>query len=162
MLRLLQARVAAIGAAQRIHIHQANALTFQPMSTRDVGNGTEQLDEGDATRVCLDTQPYDLVITHFFLDCFTTEQVHALARNLRPHLAPGAFWIISEFAIPKGPAALPARAVVQSLYIAFRILTGLRTRALPNHAAALTQTSFNLQRKKTFLAGLLISEQWQL
>jgi len=138
MLRLLQARAEAVGAAHRIRIHEADALGFRPA----------------------ETAVYDLVITHFFLDCFTTEQVCGLARNLRPHLAPGALWIVSEFAIPRGAAALPAWMIVRSLYFAFRMLTGLRTRALPRHDVALTQTGLRLQGRHCFLLGLLVSERW--
>ncbi|MGC2504632.1 MAG: class I SAM-dependent methyltransferase, partial [Silvibacterium sp.] len=47
MLRLLEHRATAAGAGHRVHIHQSDARAFQP------------------------TGPYDLVITHFFLDCFT-------------------------------------------------------------------------------------------
>lgn len=135
MLRLLKARAAA--GSDRIRVHQADALTFQPAGA-----------------------DYDLVITHFFLDCFTTEQVRGLVENLRPHLAPGALWIASEFAIPKGAAALPSRMVVSSLYLAFRILTGLRTRALPEHAAVFRENGLKLLSLRTFLAGLLVSERW--
>lgn len=137
MLRLLKARVAAIGAADRIRVYQADALTYQPTGAA-----------------------YDLVITHFFLDCFTTEQVRGLVENLRPHLAPDALWISSEFAIPRGPAALPSRMVVKSLYLAFRILTGLRTRALPDHAAVFGENRLARRSRRTFLGGLLVSEQW--
>ncbi|MGB7191296.1 MAG: class I SAM-dependent methyltransferase [Acidobacteriaceae bacterium] len=137
MLRLLQTRVATAGTSDRIRVHQADALTFQPSGAA-----------------------YDLVITHFFLDCFTTEQVRGLVENLRPHLAPGALWIASEFAIPRGVAALPSRMVVSSLYLSFRILTGLRTRALPDHPAVLRENGLKLQNLRTFLAGLLVSERW--
>lgn len=137
MLRLLKARVASAGAADRTRIHQADALTFQPAGAA-----------------------YDLVVTHFFLDCFTTEQVRGLVENLRPHLAPGALWINSEFAVPKGAAALPSRFIVSSLYLAFRILTGLRTRALPDHAAVFGENGMELQRRRIFLGGLLVSERW--
>jgi SAM-dependent methyltransferase len=137
MLRLLQARAAAAGGSDRIRIHQADVLTFQPPEPA-----------------------YDLVVTHFFLDCFTTEQVRGLVGNLRPHLAPGALWINSEFAIPRGIAALPSRVIVSSLYLAFRILTGLRTRALPDHATVFGQNGLKLRSRHTFLAELLASEQW--
>lgn len=138
MLRLLRTRAEALRAAHRIRIYESDALAFRPAETAD----------------------YDLVITHFFLDCFTTEQVCGLARNLRPHLAPGALWVVSEFSIPRGPAALPAWIVVQSLYFAFRILTGLRTRVLPRYDVALAQTGLQLQHRQCFLFGLLVSETW--
>jgi cyclopropane fatty-acyl-phospholipid synthase-like methyltransferase len=137
MLRLLQARAAAIHARDRISIHHANALTFTP------------------------TGAYDLVVTHFFLDCFTTAEVNSLIKTVRHHLAPNALWLVSEFAIPSGIAALPAKSIVASLYAAFHLITGLRTRDLPNHSAAFTQAGFTLLHRKTFLCGLLISELWQ-
>lgn len=137
MLRLLQARVAAIHACDRISIHHANALAFTPTGT------------------C------DLVVTHFFLDCFSTAEVNSIIQTIRPHLAPNALWLVSEFAIPSGLAALPAKSIVASLYAAFHLITGLRTRALPNHTAAFAQNGFTLLHRKTFLRGLLISELWQ-
>lgn len=138
MLRLLRARTEALGAADRVRIYQTDALAFIPA----------------------ESEAYDLVITHFFLDCFTTEQVCELARNIQPNLVPGALWVVSEFSIPHGLAALPARIIVRSLYFAFRILTGLRVRALPRHASGLTQAGLALRHRKTFLFGLLISETW--
>ncbi len=138
MLRLLRARTEALGAANRVSIYEIDALAFRPA----------------------ESAAYDLVIAHFFLDCFTTEQVCELARNIQPNLAPGAIWIISEFSIPRGLAALPARIIVRSLYFAFRILTGLRARALPRHASGLVQAGLALRHRKAFLFGLLISETW--
>jgi cyclopropane fatty-acyl-phospholipid synthase-like methyltransferase len=139
MLRLLQARVAAIGAGDRIRIHQTDAVAFQP--------------EG---------QPYDLVVTHFFLDCFTGEEVLALVEKIRPCLSENACWLISEFAIPQGIAALAAKSAVASLYAAFRILTGLRTRNLPDYASVLIRSGFILENRRRFLAGLLVSELWSM
>jgi ubiquinone/menaquinone biosynthesis C-methylase UbiE len=136
MLRLLEARVSSIGARNRINIYQKDARAFTPANT------------------------YGLVIAHFFLDCFNTEEVQSLAKTIRPHLSPHAIWLISEFAIPSGLAALPAKSLVASLYAAFRVITGLRIRTLPDHAAALSQSGFSLLSRETFLAGLLISELW--
>jgi len=138
MLRLLRARTATLGAADRVRVYQTDALAFRPA----------------------EPAAYDLVITHFFLDCFTTEQVCELARTIQPSLVPSAIWIISEFSIPRGLAALPARIIVRSLYFAFRILTGLRVRRLPRHASGLTQAGLALRHRATFLFGLLISEAW--
>jgi cyclopropane fatty-acyl-phospholipid synthase-like methyltransferase len=142
MLRLLQSRAAAIGAASRIHIHHTDAQSFQ---TSESPNNT-----------------YDLVVTHFFLDCLTTEQIQNLAKKIRPHLTQNALWLISEFSIPSGVAALPARSIVAVLYAAFRIITGLRVRNLPDHAIALTASGLIIEDRRHFLAGLLISDLWKL
>lgn len=107
--------------------------------------------------------PYDLIATHFFLDCLTTEEVRSLASALRPAVAPSALWLVSEFAVPAGPfGRFVARPLVSFLYWIFARLTGLRVRQLPDHCAALQSAGFMLLRRQTSLRGLLISELWRL
>jgi SAM-dependent methyltransferase len=136
MLRLLRKRCEA--NATHLQTHHTNALTFTP------------------------TGPYDLVVTHFFLDCLTEPDLEILMAQIAPALTPGALWLISDFRIPSGPMHLPSRIVVRVLYLAFRILTGLRTTQLPDHATALTKAGiFNIGRHD-FMAGLLTAELWQI
>ncbi len=105
---------------------------------------------------------YDLVVTHFFLDCLTTEEVGELARRIRRRTAGGARWVISEFAVPEGWfGRLVARPIVGLLYGAFGALTGLQVRALPEHAAALRACGFVLEKRRAWLRGLLASEMWR-
>ena len=137
MLRLLSDRVAKIGAQGRITLHCTDVREFTPL--------------GD----------YDLVVTHFFLDCLTTADIHVLAHGIRRHLCPRARWVVSEFAIPHGPLSIPARLVVRSLYAAFSLLTGLKVRRLPDHAAALHACDLALVARHHWLGGLLISEIWE-
>lgn len=106
---------------------------------------------------------FDLVATHFFLDCLTTEEVQSLADRLVGSLAPGALWLVSEFAIPPAWPARPlASIIVSALYRAFGGLTGLAVRALPDHRSALRQAGFTPQIRRTWLGGLLASELWRL
>jgi ubiquinone/menaquinone biosynthesis C-methylase UbiE len=105
---------------------------------------------------------YDLVATHFFLDCLTTEEVRALAAKIRGATNEGARWVVSEFAVPQGwLGRMVARPVVAMLYAAFGLMTGLRVRALPEHAAALSACGFALEKRRTRLGGLLVSEVWR-
>jgi SAM-dependent methyltransferase len=137
MLRQLANRVSS--NSRRVHTHIADARTFQPAH-----------------------HDYDLIATHFFLDCLTTTEVKLLASRLCRHAAPDALWVISEFAIPSnlyGRAI--ARPLISALYLAFGILTSLRIRELPNHYVALAQSGWSLVHRKKRLAGLLISELWQ-
>lgn len=105
--------------------------------------------------------PYDLVVTHFFLDCLTTEEVCSLAATLRAAVSPSARWVVSEFALPEGWfGRLVAGPLVWGLYCAFGWLTGLEVRRLPDHATALRQAGFSLETRRAWLGGLLISELW--
>jgi hypothetical protein len=107
------------------------------------------------------TPPIDLIVTHFFLDCLTTAEVQSLAAKLRRATSPSAVWLISDFAIPStffGRAV--ARPLVSALYAAFALLTGLKVRSLPDHSTALLRSGFTLQKRRTWLGGLLISQLW--
>jgi len=105
---------------------------------------------------------FDLVATHFFLDCLTTAEVASLAMKLRPAMAPGAAWVISEFAIPDTRyGRLIARPLVSALYLAFRFLAGLSIRRLPAHRKVLDEAGFALSKQRKWLGGLLVSEMWK-
>lgn len=136
MLRLLAERVAAVRTCNRVSLHAMDARSFVP------------------------TSEYDLIITHFFLDCFSTEELVALVEKIRPHLAPGAIWVVSEFAIPKNLASWPSQIVVGGLYLVFGVFTGLPVRRLPDYASVLTSSGLSLQKKHSWLSGLLVSEIW--
>lgn len=104
---------------------------------------------------------YDLVATHFFLDCFTQPDLNQLITQIQSALAPGAIWLISDFRIPAGTMRLPARIYVRSLYLAFRLLTGLKTTRLPDYATPLTEQGFTCVARHHSLAGMLTTELWR-
>jgi ubiquinone/menaquinone biosynthesis C-methylase UbiE len=105
---------------------------------------------------------FDLIVTHFFLDCLTTAEIESLASDLREKLAPGARWVISEFAVPESLyGRLFARPFISGLYLAFEILTGLKVRRLPLHRDALQRAGFVLVEQRKRLKGLLVSELWE-
>ena len=116
---------------------------------------------GDARLWEPEGEDYDLVVSHFFLDCLTTEEIGTLAHRLRPHLAPRALWLNSEFAIAENWfGRWVAQPVVSGLYLAFGELTGLGVRRLPEYAKAISEEGFTLGPKRTFLGGLLVTEVW--
>jgi ubiquinone/menaquinone biosynthesis C-methylase UbiE len=105
--------------------------------------------------------PYDLIVTHFFLDCLTTAEVQALATTLSCAATPDAQWLVSEFAVPRsGFGRLIAQPLVSFLYFAFARLTGLGPHSLPDHRSALSQSGFTLFQQRAWLGGLLSSELW--
>jgi SAM-dependent methyltransferase len=139
MLRLLRQRSegATADANTRLRIHHANALTFPPAG------------------------PYDLVVSHFFLDCLSQAELDSLVTRVVSSLAPGALWLVSDFRIPPGTMRLPALAIVRSLYFAFRVLTGLGASRLPDHATPLTRAGLVCIAHHHSFAGLLTSELWK-
>jgi ubiquinone/menaquinone biosynthesis C-methylase UbiE len=141
MLRILDRRIQRSGpqARRRICLHHADALQWSPRGS------------------------YDLVVTHFFLDCFFPHQLEQLFDRVLPHLRPGAQWVISEFAIPRNAfAAYFAGGLISLLYRAFGLLTGLPVRTLPDYAPSLLRRGFVASNDRRYLAGLLCSQLWSL
>jgi SAM-dependent methyltransferase len=105
---------------------------------------------------------YDLVVTHFFLDCLTSREVRDLAVRLTPAIEPNALWLVSEFAIPSTLFGRTIAApLVWLLYRAFRLITNLGQRRLPDHGTALAECGWSLQLEDKHLKGLLLSQLWQ-
>ena len=106
---------------------------------------------------------FDLVVTHFFLDCLDSEEIEALAERVRSAVSPAARWVVSEFAIPEGWfGRYVAGPLVWMLYRAFGCLTGLGVRTLPDHHAALRKAGFRPKERRSWLNGLLINEIWSV
>lgn len=138
MLTILERRIRP-SSGERIRLHLADGLQWDP-------NGY-----------------YDLIVSHFFLDCFFPNQLEQLFDRVLPHAQPGAQWVVSEFAIPRNPlAAFLARGIIASLYRGFGLLTGLPVRALPDYAGSMLRRNWILRHERRFLAGLLRSELWTL
>lgn len=138
MLAALERRVALRTPRARLELHCADIRTWLPPRAG-----------------------YDLVATHFFFDCFTSDEVQAMVERIGPALAPNALWLVSDFAIPpRGVASLLARLLVSALYFAFRILTGLTVSSLPRYTSALNAAGFSCQDEEAALGGALRAELW--
>lgn len=105
---------------------------------------------------------YDLVVSHFLLDCLTDRDVQELVKHVVPRLAPQSLWLVSEFSVPeKGWRRTAAQMLIRWLYFAFRKLTHLQVRQIPDYAAALTCCGFRRRLRSSFLGGILSAELWE-
>ena len=106
----------------------------------------------DARTVPLPPGEYDLLVTHFFLDCFNAAEMEHLVVRVAQAARPQARWLVSEFRQPG--------LLVAALYFFFRIATGLATRKLVDHHPFLERHGFRLERTQPALRGFLASELW--
>jgi ubiquinone/menaquinone biosynthesis C-methylase UbiE len=105
---------------------------------------------------------YDLVITHFFLDCFNDQEIDKVVSTIAGSTLANARWLVSEFRQPiRGVWKYAALCILYATYVFFRWTTGLETHRLPSYRSALTSNGFFLEREQTFLGGLLVSQLWR-
>ena len=106
--------------------------------------------------------PFDLIVTHFFLDCFEEAELTLVLSRVNTAVEENARWVVSDFAIPqRNPARLMGILIVRGLYLAFGLLTGLKTRGLPDHGRVMREAGWVLEDRRELLLGLLASESWR-
>lgn len=104
---------------------------------------------------------FDVIATHFFLDCFAPAQLAAVIAVLARAATADARWIISDFAVPaRGPARWRAQAVHALMYGFFRVVTRLSARRLTPPDELLVAHGFTCSRRTRYDWGLLQADLW--
>jgi ubiquinone/menaquinone biosynthesis C-methylase UbiE len=105
---------------------------------------------------------FDLVVTHFFLDCFRPEQLQQIIDKLAFAARPNASWTLADFQIPLvGLQKWRARLILKTMYLFFRVVTRLPARRLTSPDSYLTSNEFFLRERRVSEWGLLHSDLWQ-
>ena len=105
---------------------------------------------------------HDLVVTHFFLDCFPRQQLEQVVANLVRSAAPGASWLLADFQVPvSGLPRCRALVIHALMYAFFRVATRLAARRLVQPDGFLKAQNFVLQEQRTSEWGLLRSDLWK-
>jgi ubiquinone/menaquinone biosynthesis C-methylase UbiE len=141
MIRLADGRLKRAGTCspQRVRLHHADALKCQLPAGR-----------------------YDLIATHFFLDCFAPDETCKLISQIARAAAPDAKWLVSEFRHPEsGFGRYRAGLMIWASYLFFRFATGLRTKTLPDYSRALVANGFRRCSYRMRSNGMLIAELWE-
>jgi hypothetical protein len=106
---------------------------------------------------------YDAVVTLFFLDCFTADQVAAIVARVTPALSAGSPWLFADFAVPAGRlASWRARIWLRVLYLFFRWQTGLAARSLPPSEPLLRARGFQCREEQDFDRGFVRSAVYRI
>ena len=116
---------------------------------------------GRRSRRLLARGPFDLAVTHFFLDSLDSRDAEAVILKVTAMLAPSAGWLVSEFQVPKGHfRRLHARLWLGAMYWFFRATTGLRVSELPPYRDLLKRAGFTEVDYRERRLGLIRSQVW--
>jgi ubiquinone/menaquinone biosynthesis C-methylase UbiE len=107
-------------------------------------------------------ETYDLIITNFVLDCFRPDQLAQIIPRLAASATPEANWLLADFQNPPtGWRGLRARSILTSLYLFFRVTTGLPAQRLTRPDELLQRSGFSLHQRQAQDWGLLHSDWWR-
>jgi SAM-dependent methyltransferase len=116
----------------------------------------------DALAHCLPAGPFDLAVSHFFLDILSCPGAEAVILKVGALLSPGAGWLVSEFQVPAGGVRrLHARLWLGAMYCFFSITTGLRVSKLPSYREMLERCGFAEINHRERRFGLIRSQVWR-
>ena len=105
---------------------------------------------------------YDLIVTHFVLDCFSKDQIADVVGKLAGAATTDATWLLADFCIPPGGfRQLHARAWLAAMYRFFRFTAKIEARELVDPSPFLRAGGFDLAQQQLSRNGMLKSEWWR-
>jgi ubiquinone/menaquinone biosynthesis C-methylase UbiE len=118
-----------------------------------------QADIGDLKLV---PNSYDLIVTHFFLDCFGKRTLAAVIAKLANSATPHAHWLVADFFEPTTRRRkLRARVLVALMYSFFRVVAGIEARHLVDYRPFLKAHGFVLVGAVQSPNEVIRSEVWR-
>lgn len=105
---------------------------------------------------------FDLIVTHFFLDCFSETRIAEIVTKLSRVADINAMWLLADFCIPAGGAArLRTGLWLSAMYRFFRVTAGIEATGLADPSSFLREAGFALASQHLFRSGMVKSELWR-
>jgi SAM-dependent methyltransferase len=106
---------------------------------------------------------YDLLVTHFFLDCFSGSELLAIIAKLASAAEPGAVWLLADFTVPrKRFARAHARLWLRMMYTFFRATARSAANELVDPSPYLAEHGFIQAAEKLSRGSMLRSDVYVL
>ncbi|MBA3834176.1 MAG: class I SAM-dependent methyltransferase [Chthoniobacterales bacterium] len=127
-----------------------------------VGDARVQFLQADLRAAAFPAKRYDLIVTHFFLDCFEEDELRRVVEKLSAAATDDATWLIADFhRPPRGWRRCWARFLISLMYLFFRFVAGIEARRLPDYASLLRPHAFALTNEIALADGLILSQFWR-
>src|ERR1700686_3833283 len=127
MLELARVRVLATDPESSIHVRflHRDILTWSPQHS------------------------YDLLITHFVLDCFSRRELNRIVQKLSDAATSDAVWLIADFTLPQnGFARIRAKLWLRVMHTFFHITAGITAKELVDATPYLRANGFTCTSRR--------------
>ena len=116
----------------------------------------------DITSWAAPERRYDLLVTHFVLDCFPEPVLAGIVKKLARSAMNDANWLLADFCVPPDRMArLRAHSWLAAMYFFFRITARIEASELIDPTPFMRAEGFALARQHFFRRGMLKSEIWR-
>jgi SAM-dependent methyltransferase len=139
------------------------------MSARMIALAREQVPDAhvnfiqaDIRDLALRQAHYDLIVSHFFFDCFTEGALAEIIARLANAAALNAQWLVADFCYPtRGWPHWRARALIAAMYFFFHAAAGIEAHRLVDYRPLLRANGFRLRNELLSRRGEIRSQLWQ-
>jgi ubiquinone/menaquinone biosynthesis C-methylase UbiE len=126
-----------------------------------VGEDGVRFIQADLREAAFPSSRYDVIVTHFFLDCFDEDSLPRVVEKLAAAASDDAIWLIADFQEPaRGWRRWWGRLLIATMYFFFRMVAGLKTRRLVAFAPLLQAAGFRLTNEKVSPNEMISSQKW--
>ena len=104
---------------------------------------------------------FQVIITPFFLDLFSSQDLREVMRILDTHLHNEGIWIYADFALPKAFWRPLAWVILRAMYVFFYLACGLRTQFLPGITRQFESLGYKLLDENERLGSFMITRAYK-
>jgi ubiquinone/menaquinone biosynthesis C-methylase UbiE len=145
----------------RVDCVEASARMIE-LARVQAGDERVQFIQADILETSLPENSFDLVVTHFFLDCFAERSLRQVIEKLSRAATRDATWLIADFCEPpRRWRRLRTRALIATMYAFFRAVSGIQARRLVDYAPYLRAEGFALTNDLLSPNEIIRSQVWR-
>ena len=117
----------------------------------------------DATRMNFPRKVFDVVVTHFFLDCFRGDTLSDLISKIAASLRSGGRLLLADFVEPRGEGggARFRHFALRMLYAFFRSTCGIEGKQVVDPRGMLSSQGLRETDRNIFAGGWIVSSMWE-
>lgn len=105
---------------------------------------------------------YDLLVTHFVLDCFPRTELQIIVNKCAAAAEPGALWLLADFILPRNRfARVHARSWLWLMYTFFGITAGIKAKSIVDPRPILAASGFVRASSIASRGGMLRSDLYR-
>lgn len=103
-------------------------------------------------------QSYDVLMTFFLLDIYSTKEARALALTLSTHLKASGSWLFADFCVQENSwKRYWQRAMLKVMYLFFRLTSNLQNQTLPDYERIFKDLGYFPVQQKYYYRSFIIS-----
>jgi len=155
--RFPEAEITCVDSSAAMLAQARRALAKQGMDDRRVHFIQDDILSWSPTR-----GTFDLVVTHYFLDCFRADQLAAIVPHIASAAADDASWLLADFQVAaQGWRRRRSACILALMYAFFRVFTRLPAKELTPPEPFLSRAGFSPHRHMEMEWGLMKSAWWR-